>query len=220
MPGGDPVHGVCIGGNLGFPTCQLSTKSYRARPRCQRRFVERGDPVGEGGRSGDKRLPESLAGRRVKGSKRLPPARIENGEVATTRVCSFANAPPERIEGADPAHRQARARREAVGRGEAYTYADKRAGPEANRDSSDSTPTPGRGRRPLDLGEQRSRVPRTAAGRRPDQLLAHDLVAATDADRRVGGRSVETDRRRGVAGEVSPGSRSGRRRRVCLRQTS
>lgn len=153
MPGGDPVHGIGVIGDVGSPTCQLLAKSYRARSRRQRRLGQSCDSIGELGRRSDEWLPEPLSGLGVESGERFTPASVEHSEQATLGTRRLAHSPAKRIEGANPGHRQAGAGGKAARRGESDAYTDEGPRAEPDRDPPNGIPAAGRRHRPLDLSQ-------------------------------------------------------------------
>jgi len=157
------VDGICVIGNLNTPTRQLITESYRARSACQRWLGQACGTISEVPRRGNEGLPEALVTSRVECSEDLPASGIEYGETAATgfslhlRACEGRSAqpPPNRVQRADSAHRQASASRQSICGRQADANADERARPEANRDPPNCVPASSAPDRSLDLSQQR-----------------------------------------------------------------
>jgi len=101
---------------------------------------------------------------------------------------------PDRVEGTDAAHRQAKAGAEPTRGGNADPQPGEGARPEADREPGDLIPAAGRGRAELDLLEQVGRMPGPPLGG-PQQRLVQNLAVAPGAGGGVGGRGVEADER-------------------------
>ncbi|MFN8217530.1 MAG: hypothetical protein U0R71_13135 [Solirubrobacterales bacterium] len=185
----DPVHGV---GVVRYPDTdqgQLVTKSYRPGAGCRRGLVERCDPLGQLLGPADQGPPEPR-----------PVGGVERGEDLAAKPIEHrqplplgADAAAERVEGADPGRRQPGGARQAAGGRDPDPQAGERARPEADGDQVDAAPAARRRGRRLDLGEQRGRVARPAAGREAELGLVQDLAVAPGAGGGVDGRGVEAD---------------------------
>jgi len=99
----------------------------------------------------------------------------------------------KRIESADAADRHAGAGRQPPGCRQPDPDTDERARPATDGQAPHLLPTTAGGDRPLHLGQQGSRVPRTSVGRQAERCLVQDFAAAQSADRGVGCGRVETD---------------------------
>ena len=172
MPRGDPVDGVGVVRNLDAATRQLIAKSYRPRSGCQRAVAgssatRSASSAGETTNGSQSRSPPARRARRRprRGARRAPRGR---------RAPLAASAMPaaERVERADAAHRQAGARAPSA-RAVAIPIRRpvKEPGPTPTAIRSTALPAAGGLGRPLDLGEQRGRVPRAAVGREAEQRL-------------------------------------------------
>jgi hypothetical protein len=186
------VHGVVVALYVDAVLGQFVPKSYRPRAGGRRRGRQRRDPLGQLLGRADERLPEALARLPVESGEDLAAAGVEDGEVLT-RQARLPHPPPQGVERADAGQRQAEAGGEAAAGGDPDPQAGEGAGPEADREQLDPLPAAGRGRRPLDLLQQRGRMPRRTLGADAEQRLVEDLTIAPGAGAGVGGRGVEAD---------------------------
>jgi len=83
MTCGDPMCGLLVAGNLGAPTGQLISKSYRSRTRRQRWLGKPGKPLGQRTGCENQRLPKALSPWGVESGEDLAAARVEHGERVT-----------------------------------------------------------------------------------------------------------------------------------------
>jgi hypothetical protein len=198
MARGDAVHGVGVARDLDRLARQLLPKSYRARSAAQRRRGQRRDPPGELLGRAQRRAPAALAAGSVERGGDLAAAGVENGEPVALPG-GLAEPAGERVERPHPAQREAAAQAQRPAGGDADAQPGEGAGADADGEPADGIPAPGRGRRPLDLGEQRRGVLRAALLGEPERGLEEQLLAAQRGDRRVLGRGVEADQgRRGA----------------------
>jgi hypothetical protein len=167
-------------------------KSYRPRTCGRRRDRQAGDPLGQLLRPADERLPDSLPRGRVERREDLAPVTVEDSE-ALALDPGLPHPPPDRVEGADAGRRQAEARAEPARGRDPDPQPRERAGTEPDREPVDRLPAAGRRRRPLDLDQQRGRVPGLPSRGEPQQRLVQSLAVAPGAGGGVGGRGIEAD---------------------------
>jgi hypothetical protein len=192
VPRGDPVNGVGIVRYRDAVPGQLLTESYRPRTSGWRRRGQGGDALLQFFGPADQRLPDPLAPLRVERREDLAAAGVENGETIAANA-GLPHALPDRIEGADPAHRQAEAGAEPARGGNADPQPGEGAGTEPDGEPVDPLPAARRGGAALDLPQQGGRMRGTPLGRGPQQRLLQNLAVAPGAGGGVGGRGIEAD---------------------------
>jgi hypothetical protein len=165
VPCGNSVNGVGI---VRYPDAvpgQLVTESYRPRAGGRRRHGQRRDTLLELLGATDERLPEAIPALRIEGGKDLAAAGVKEGEApAVSGSGRLPHRPPDRVEGADAGHRQAKADAEPTGGGDGDPQAGEGAGAETDREQVDALPAPSRSGTVLDLPQQRRRVPGPLVG--------------------------------------------------------
>jgi hypothetical protein len=183
------VNGVGVVRHRDLEAGQLLTESYRSRTGGPRGLGERLEALQQLLGAADEGLPEPLPRLRVERREDLAAAGVTDDELGAGPL----DPAGERVEGADAGGRQAEAGGEAAGGGDADPQAGERAGPEADGDQLDSDPAASGVGGPLDLAEQRGRVPGAPLGGEPQQRLVQRLAVAPGADGGVGGRGIEAD---------------------------
>jgi hypothetical protein len=189
---GDPVHGILVVRYLQAVSGQLLTKSYRSGTGGRRRRFQCSHPFGELLGAADQRLPDALAGRRVEGSEDLAAEAVKDHQPLPRRS-RRGDPARERVEGADAGRRQAAGGSEAAGGGDPDPQPGEGTGAEADRDQVDLRPAAGGGCCPLDLAQQRGRVPGPAGCREPELRLVQGLAVTPGAGGGVDRRGVEAD---------------------------
>jgi hypothetical protein len=172
---------------------QLVPESYRPRARCRRRRGKGRDALLKLLGPADQRLPEPLTSLGVESREDLVAAGVENRE-AILLGAGLPQPPPDRVEGADAAHRQAEAGAETARGGDPDPQPGERARAEADREPVDPLPAARRRRAALDLRQQRGGVLGPPVGG-PQQRLVQSFAVAPGAGGGVGGRGVEADER-------------------------
>jgi hypothetical protein len=198
VPRGDPVHGVGIVRDLDVLPGQLVPKSYRPGAGGRRGGGQCGDSLGQLIRPADERLPDSLPSGRVERREDLAAVTVEDRQALTLHA-RFRHSPPDRIEGADAVRRKTEAGRQPAGGGDADSQPGEGAGAEADGKPVDRLPAAGGVGGPLDLDQQRARVPGLPSGGEPQQRLVQSFAVAPGAGGGVGGRGVEADDDQGKA---------------------
>jgi hypothetical protein len=193
------VNGVGIVRYLDVVPGQLLAESYRPRTGGPRRVAEFREPLPELLGPADERLPEPGARLVVEGDEELAAAGVLHHQPGSRPL----DAARDRVQRADAGRRQIEAGGEAAGGGDPDPQAGEGAGAETDGDQDDPLPAAGRRGYPLDLGQQRGRVPGAALRGDPQQRLLDRLAAAPGADGGVGGRGIEADDDQGGAASSS-----------------
>jgi hypothetical protein len=167
VPGGDPVGGIGVLWNLDVWPRQLLAKSYRAGSGAQDGLAEAGDPIGKLLRRADERLPDPAALPGERRGEDFAAARVEGRQ--PDRAAKVLEPAPERLESSDPTHLDASAEPQRTSRRDPYPQAREGARADPDRDGADLLPAARRRCCPLDLAEQRRRVPGASLLGEPEQ---------------------------------------------------
>ena len=209
------MHRVRVVRDIDIPVRQLLAKSYRPRTGRPQGRRKRGDLLGKICRSGDERLPKTLAARRVEGRKDLAstgvkhsqasgaPFPLHRGKRRTGTGFLLADGTTKRIQAAGACHRYTGAGRQAPGRRQPDPDANERTWPTAHGNPRHLLPAAAGLRRALHLGEQGGRVLGPPVGCQAEGRLVQHLTAAHRADGGVGGRRVEADDRLLLGAQLS-----------------
>jgi hypothetical protein len=192
MPRGNPVDGVRIVRDADTVASQLLAKSYRPRAGYLRGFAERGDPAGQVLGPVDRGLPPSSPVSAVQSGEYLAAPAVEDRQRRAS-IVRFQDPPPEGVERADAAQRQAEADPEATRGGDPDPDPGEGAWAEADADQVDGLPAAGRGGRPLDLLQEPGRVQWPPLGREPQLRLVQRLAVAPGTGDGVRRRGIEPD---------------------------
>ena len=192
MSPGDPVDGIGIVRYADAVTGQLVPKSYRPGAGDRRGSLQFRHPRRQLLGSVDGRLPDPLPGGRVESGENLPAPAIQNGEPLALRP-RLGDPRGERVERADPPHRQAEADAQPAGGRDPHPQAGEGARAEADREQVDRFPATRSSGRPLYFLQEPGRVQGPPLWGEPQLRLVQYLAVAPGAGDGVYRRGVEAD---------------------------
>jgi hypothetical protein len=186
------VHGIGIVRYPDAVSGQLVTKSYRPGAGDRRRRFQSGDARTELFRPADERLPDPRSRGGVEGGEDLAAKAVEHGQPLALGS-RLGDPQRQRVQRADAAGRQPGRGGQAKRGGDPDPQPGEGAGTGADREQVDLAPPARRGRRALDLAQQRGRVPRPPGRGEPQLRLVQDLAVAPGAGDGVDRRGIEAD---------------------------